>query len=1007
MGADHTVTANFRLLANYDLTMAVDPAGSGTTNPTVGVHNYLEGTVVPITATSAAGYVFDHWTGDVADANSASTTATMDGNKTVTAAFAEAVTVDGAVDYNTADANSSSLAVNHTTGAGPNRLMLVGVSWNCGSTDQSISSVTFTPDGGTPVNLTAVRTEQTGTQLRYSAIYSLLSPPSEQTGTVTVTFSGAVSNGIVAGVANFAGADQTTPLGTPNGANGNSTAPSVDLTGLNGDELVFDNVFQGASNSSQTLTVGPSQSQLWNAFVSNTRAAASTEQATGGSVTMSWTAASASYWAIVAVPINPAPPAPTCYALTLGHTGSGSNPVASPANSDGCTVGNYIEGESISLSEASPFTGYHISGWNGTANDNSTASTNSLTMSASAHEASVIYAIDTFTLTYNAGTGGALTGDTSQTVNYGVDGTAVEAVPDTGYHFAKWSDDSTANPRTDTHVTANLDVTATFAMDEAYALTLVQDGTTLTGTLGNLTATFPASIPAVLVDLPYKINSKMTLAEPLPAGSTVSIMITVNGAGPFPYVTNAPIPGTTFWVTELFDPEAPEADFDGEYGGRIEVYSITINSGGGNPTAIDTEVKIESIISKDEFATEVELAEITLPIHLAADEDAALALVQDGTTLSGTLGALTATFPTSIPAVIVAEPYKINSRMTLADPLPAGSTVTIMITVNGSGPFPYVTNAPIPASPFWVTDLFDPAAVAADFDGGYGGRIELYSITINSGGGNPVAIDTTVKIESIISKDGFTPATNVVLDEITLPVHVDADLGYALTINTVGNGTVVADPSAPYYYGTEVTLTATADTGWTFTGWSGAGCSGTGTCSITMDDNKSVTATFTQNVYTLTINKVGNGTVVAAPLMPYHYGDAVTLTATADTGWTFNSWSGACAGIGSCSVTMDDNKTVTATFTINTFTITASAGANGGITPSGAISVNYGASQSFTITPNSGYHVADVLVDGGSVAAVTSYQFTNVQANHTIAASFVPTAGEPCFLHWLHDHYGR
>ena len=194
---------------------------------------------------------------------------------------------------------------------------------------------------------------------------------------------------------------------------------------------------------------------------------------------------------------------------------------------------------------------------------------------------------------------------------------------------------------------------------------------------------------------------------------------------------------------------------------------------------------------------------------------------------------------------------------------------------------------------------------------------------------------------------------------------------YALTINTVGNGTVVADPVAPYHYGDVVTLTATADTGWTFTGWSGAGCSGTGTCSITMDDNKSVMATFTQNVYTLTINKVGNGTVVAAPLMPYHYGDAVTLTATADTGWTFNDWSGACAGIGSCSVTMDDNKTVTATFTINTFTITASAGANGSITPSGAISVNYGASQSFTITPNSGYHVADVLVDGGSVAAVT------------------------------------
>ena len=50
--------------------------------------------------------------------------------------------------------------------------------------------------------------------------------------------------------------------------------------------------------------------------------------------------------------------------------------------------------------------------------------------------------------------------------------------------------------------------------------------------------------------------------------------------------------------------------------------------------------------------------------------------------------------------------------------------------------------------------------------------------------------------------------------------------------------------------------------------------------------------------------------------------------------------------------------------------------------------MNYGASQTFTITPAANYHVADVLVDGASVGAVTSYTFTNVTANHTIAASF-------------------
>ncbi len=70
------------------------------------------------------------------------------------------------------------------------------------------------------------------------------------------------------------------------------------------------------------------------------------------------------------------------------------------------------------------------------------------------------------------------------------------------------------------------------------------------------------------------------------------------------------------------------------------------------------------------------------------------------------------------------------------------------------------------------------------------------------------------------------------------------------------------------------------------------------------------------------------------------------------------------------------------------YTITASAGANGSISPSGSVSVTQGANQTFTITPNSGYHVADVLVDGTSVGAVTSYTFTNVQANYIISASF-------------------
>ena len=75
---------------------------------------------------------------------------------------------------------------------------------------------------------------------------------------------------------------------------------------------------------------------------------------------------------------------------------------------------------------------------------------------------------DSYTLTYTAGANGTISGTTPQTVDHGADGTAVTAVPDANYVFVNWSDGSTANPRTDTNVTANITVTANFALGTSY-----------------------------------------------------------------------------------------------------------------------------------------------------------------------------------------------------------------------------------------------------------------------------------------------------------------------------------------------------------------------------------------------------------------------------------------------------------------------------------------------------------------------------------------------------------
>ena len=86
------------------------------------------------------------------------------------------------------------------------------------------------------------------------------------------------------------------------------------------------------------------------------------------------------------------------------------------------------------------------------------------------------------------------------------------------------------------------------------------------------------------------------------------------------------------------------------------------------------------------------------------------------------------------------------------------------------------------------------------------------------------------------------------------------------------------------------------------------------------------------------------------------------------------------------------DKTITVTFEelppTPTYTITATAGANGSINPSGAVSVDEGNSQTFTIAANSGYEIDDVKVDGASQGAIATYTFSNVVADHTIEATF-------------------
>ena len=142
---------------------------------------------------------------------------------------------------------------------------------------------------------------------------------------------------------------------------------------------------------------------------------------------------------------------------------------------------------------------------------------------------------------------------------------------------------------------------------------------------------------------------------------------------------------------------------------------------------------------------------------------------------------------------------------------------------------------------------------------------------------------------------------------------------YSLTVNHIGNGAVLKMPEqATYPHGTLVTLTAEADEGWTFISWSGDLNSSINPEHITMDNNKTITANFIENEYTLTISidPLVGGSVLANISGPYHLNDVVSLTPSANPNYIFGGWSGdGNAGAGNTwEVTITGNMSVNAAF---------------------------------------------------------------------------------------------
>ena len=238
--------------------------------------------------------------------------------------------------------------------------------------------------------------------------------------------------------------------------------------------------------------------------------------------------------------------------------------------------------------------------------------------------------------------------------------------------------------------------------------------------------------------------------------------------------------------------------------------------------------------------------------------------------------------------------------------------------------------------------------------------------------------------------DFDTPVTT----DLTLTAHWTANQ-YTITFDTAG-GSAIAPITQDY--GTAITAPADPTrNGYTFVGWSPA------IPAAMPAENMTVTAQWRVNRYTITYD-LDRGTADDNPTGYTVETETFTLKNPTRPGYIFSGWSGTgLTGEDNLTVTIPKGSTGNRSYTAHWrynggyryYTIKATAGAGGSISPNGNVSVREGSDRTFTITPDKGYAVSNVKIDGKSIGAVRSYTFENVRHAHTIEVSFMKAGGSP------------
>ena len=286
------------------------------------------------------------------------------------------------------------------------------------------------------------------------------------------------------------------------------------------------------------------------------------------------------------------------------------------------------------------------------------------------------------------------------------------------------------------------------------------------------------------------------------------------------------------------------------------------------------------------------------------------------------------------------------------------------------------------------------------------------SFTVNATNGNGALATLTRNNEIMGSATINNGVANITFTApgttgtATLTVFGYNKITYIATINITGGGstqyniTVSANPTnggsvtggGTYQQGQSCTVSATANSGFTFTNWTENGnvVSTNANYTFTVTGNRTLVANFTVQSYTISVsaNPVLGGTVSGGGT--YQQGQSCTVHATPNTGYTFTNWTengNVVSTNAHYTFTVTGNRTLVANFTQQQFTITATADPTSSGTVSGGGTYNYGQSCTLTATPAAGHEFINWTKNGQQVSTNSTYTFT-VTESATYVAHF-------------------